>query len=317
MLDFCPNHSYNAAPLRFEWANDFSEGLANVSVNGRSGFIDKEGRFVIPPVYNPGGSYIFGHDIPSYIFNEGLAVVSQGEYPHWVSGCINKSGDVVIPITFQCLYPFSEGLAAFREGELWGYLNTRGEKVIPPRYKSAGCFHDGLAPVQLATGEYRYIDKEGDEVIRRTRNFIISLDEHFPGGCAPFTSAGEFSGGYARVVCYEKAGRIDTSGRFREDKNPGWMVFSEGLGVVHERGKRGYMDTGGNLVIPCRYDNAAPFREGVAAVIVNGKVGYIDHKGQYVVEPVYRRGRNFHEGLAAVEKGGRWGFIDKTGKLVL
>lgn len=48
-----------AIPLKFEWANDFSEGLAVVKIwdetsvfYWRFGYIDKSGHIVIPPIYD-------------------------------------------------------------------------------------------------------------------------------------------------------------------------------------------------------------------------------------------------------------------------
>lgn len=317
MLDYCSNNSIVSSQFRFEYAHDFSEGLANVTVNGRSGFIVKDGSFVIPPVYNSELCYIFGKDIPYYLFNEGLAIVSFGENPHRMYGCINHSGDIVVSPAFSCLHPFSEGMAAFQEGGVWGFIDIGGKKVIPSRFESAGDFHDGLAPVKIATNKYYYINKEGKEVLTKTSNLVLSFDEYFPGGRAMFQNAHNFCDGLARVTCYEKNGVIDTSGRFREEKTPVWMKCSEGLAVVHEGGKRGYRDSHGDLIIPCRFDDAAPFHEGIAAVILNGKVGYIDRCGSFIIKPTFDKGRNFHEGLAAVEKDGRWGYIDRSGEQVI
>ena len=46
-------------PLKFEWANDFHEGIAAVKVwddtsifHWRYGYIDTTGRYIVPPIYN-------------------------------------------------------------------------------------------------------------------------------------------------------------------------------------------------------------------------------------------------------------------------
>ena len=56
---------------------------------------------------------------------------------------------------------FSEGLASFRAGPKWGFLNKRGEVVIEPVFETAVSFSDGLAIVELGGGEWGYIDKKG------------------------------------------------------------------------------------------------------------------------------------------------------------
>ncbi len=77
---------------------------------------------------------------------------------------------------------FSDGLAAVRkiypekrgkkqgiidDGTRWGYMNKKGEIVIPTIYKTAQDFKDGVAKVRLPNDkEPRYIDKTGNYVIK-------------------------------------------------------------------------------------------------------------------------------------------------------
>lgn len=63
---------------------------------------------------------------------------------------------------FDELFPFSEGFAAVRKGEQFGYINTKGDLVIPCKFSYAGPFNDGLACV--IDGEDKpisFIDKKG------------------------------------------------------------------------------------------------------------------------------------------------------------
>lgn len=94
-------------------------------------------------------------------------------------------------------------------------------------------------------------------------------------------------------------------------------------------GSYGYIDTTGNIVIECRYDDAREFSEGRAAVLSRGgdisgegifgqlsltlKWGYIDTSGMAVIPCVYDYAGQFHEGYAAVMSGNKWGFIDYDG----
>ena len=57
---------------------------------------------------------------------------------------------------------------------------------------------------------------------------------------------------------------------------------------VQADGKWGYANISGEIVIPCRFEEAGFFDEGPAAVKLNGKWGYIDEKGNMVVEPKYQ-----------------------------
>ncbi len=59
---------------------------------------------------------------------------------------------------------FSEGLAAVCKDDKWGYINTKGEEVIPCKYRSAEAFSDGLAAVKKS-GKWGYIDVRGQKTI--------------------------------------------------------------------------------------------------------------------------------------------------------
>lgn len=90
-------------------------------------------------------------------------------------GFIDKTGKVVIPLTFQFANQFSEGMASV--GKLdefgaikWGYIDLSGKLVIPYQYTyEPGPFHSGLAlvrPTEIADFKYAYIDKKGNVKIK-------------------------------------------------------------------------------------------------------------------------------------------------------
>ncbi len=60
---------------------------------------------------------------------------------------------------------FSEGYAAVRKGNKWGYINTKGEEVIPATIDAwcVGRFSEGLAFVTKG-GEFHIIDTKGQTV---------------------------------------------------------------------------------------------------------------------------------------------------------
>ena len=90
---------------------------------------------------------------------------------------------------YDALGPFSEGLAAACKNGKWGYINTKGEEVIPCRYddnqnyegKSASPFHEGLAAV-CKGDKWGYINRQGEEVI--PVNLEVCLAGGFSNGRA-------------------------------------------------------------------------------------------------------------------------------------
>lgn len=96
-------------------------------------------------------------------FHEGLAAVQFGKVDHrralW--GYIDTKGNVAIAPRFSDATPFSHGLAAVRDNDLWGYIDTKGQWVIPARYDSARAFgKQGRALVEHQGG-VALIDRSG------------------------------------------------------------------------------------------------------------------------------------------------------------
>lgn len=186
-------------------------GLVAFIQNGRMGFMDRQGREIIPPLYRcdvnwrhrqfaeritpvsaklPDGTEKFGFiDKTGQVvvdfqyewaqqFFEGLAVVFKaGKY-----GYVDADGRVAIPLQYEGADHFSEGLAAVKVNGKWGFIDTQGRMVIPPQYLgrawgSPMIFREGMAAVRTETGT-GVIDRTGRLVIPA----IFRSTEDFSGG---------------------------------------------------------------------------------------------------------------------------------------
>lgn len=116
-----------------------------------------------------------------------------------------------------------------------------------------------------------------------------------------------FSGGLAKVSIKGRVGFINISGQLvipAKLRDAG--AFSEGLAPFeNSSGKWGYIDKNGKIAISAIFDWAIPFREGLALVQVGKLWGYIDRSGTYVVQPKFEEAESFSEGFAAI------GYYDK------
>ena len=83
--------------------------------------------------------------------------------------------------------------------------------------------------------------------------------------------------------------------------------------LIQERGKFGFIDSSGNVVIAAKFENALDFSEDLAAVRIDGRYGFVNLNGDVVVDPVYDYATEYKEGLALVYVDGKPFFIDKTG----
>lgn len=108
--------------------------------------------------------------------NEGLIRFSDSAYIHRFpngvsisqfgkSGFINTKGEIIIPAEYDFATYFSEGLSVVRKNGKYGYINKNGELVIPFRYDYARPFRHGYAKVQIGQKFY-IIDKQGKRVLK-------------------------------------------------------------------------------------------------------------------------------------------------------
>jgi len=180
---------------------------------------------------------------------------------------------------------FSEGLAAVRINDRWGFVDTTGNVRIPAVFDEVRDFLDGLATVRLMS-RYGVLGMDGRYVFRPV----------LEGATVFSDSLGVVVAGERSYLVNLKAGRVS---RLKSDLE-GVGVFYEGLALVKQGDRFGFIDTLGQLVIPCRYEQVRSFQEGLCTVKIDGHWGYIDRTGRMVIEPKYLFTGDFYEGLAAV-----------------
>ena len=195
-------------------------------------------------------------------------------------------------------WTFSEGLAAVRQKDKWGYIDREGYFVIPPQFTDAEGFSEGLAVVEK-NEKYGYIDKNG--------TFVIAPQ---------FEYANSFTEGVAIVFIDGKHHIIDKQGHTLvtlADNITNVEPFSDGMATIEKDWKYGYVNHEGKVVIPPQFDYSGPFIDGLAGVEIEEKYGLIDKNGKLVVPAQYDDADYFSEGVMPVHIDGQWRFVDGQG----
>jgi hypothetical protein len=82
------------------------------------------------------------------------------------------------------------------------------------------------------------------------------------------------------------------------------------------RGRWGFIDSAGAVVVAPRFAQVQEFAEGLAPVREAGRYGYIDGAGQLVLPPRYGYAEPFRDGLALVQPDSTPRLLDRAGHLV-
>lgn len=319
---------------QFDIANEFSEGLASVvtfhdepAKEGSAKEGPGEGVIpggVIPPSpkavkYAPPkcafidatGSVVIrgepGVDFMRSRFQEGLAPVSKYVAGKGnVSGYIDRTGRLVIPIRFLSAGLFQDGLApACEDFRKCGYIDKSGEFAIPPVFMETYPFSEGLASVVAEGGRVGFIDRSGETVIDPQFDNREGLG--FSEGLSAVAYSGSMKYGYI-----DRTGRLAIYTDFDMARQ-----FSEGLAAVRVDYKWGFISAEGKFVIPPRFEEAGRFVDGLAPVQIGRWWGYIDRSGKVVIEPRFGGAYPFDGDIAfVIAEGGGRGYIDRAGKYV-
>ncbi|MHC5595629.1 MAG: WG repeat-containing protein [Nostoc sp.] len=191
------------------------------------------------------------------------------------------------------LYPINMSIS-----NEYGYINQAGQFVVSPQFiNEAKEFSEGFAPVKV-NKKWGFINLKEQISISPQYDMVgesFSLYDEKPEG---------------------------------DDYNDHSSSFSGGLAGVKLKGKWGFINQSGKLVIPYKFDKVQKFSGGVATVRVGGLWGVINPEGKWIIQPVNKFPIQFFQGITSLnlslrDKSG-WQIIgdpiiyyrDKSGQLV-
>lgn len=277
---------------QFSDASLFRDGRALVNMESGWGYIDEKGVMVIPARYKS-----------ATIFSQGIAwVVPQLGSPQ----AIGKDGALLFELKdANRVRVFSDGLAAYSVVdslglERWGFLKTSGQIAIPAIYEDVGSFGDGLAAV-LENGLWGYANREGTLVIRHQ-----------------FSHARSFNNGYATVGTEEGWGVIGSDGLYVVNPVYSEVISDDDHFWVKLNDRFGWIDASHAFRINPQFDSAYPFgNSSFAPVKLGDKYGYVDKEGKYMANPQFEEAFPFINGRAFARLNDKVGIIDENARFVV
>lgn len=224
-------------PFTYEWLGCYSEELIPYVNEGKYGYINTSNKIEINNIYKEADS-----------FHEGVAAVTiDGEK----FGFIDRKGECVIPFKFDYSCRFSEGLAAIKIKDKWGYIDHSGDVVIDTLYDRVNDFMLGSAIVGICIGEKMEVNDEyGNHYFYRKIKY--GLVDH--------------NGKLLTPLEYDKIGEL------KGDKY-----------IVEKDNCFGVIDVVGQVVLPCIYNGLSNLGTHEALWLDSRKI-FIDDFGKIMDE---------------------------------
>lgn len=260
--------------------SDFSDGMAVVRLNNKSGYINKKGEIIFEPKLYKG-----------HPFRNGYAVIEK-EYS--VRSVINKEGEILFDPIEQ--YRRQRQVKPTNKESL--YLNdkvTNGVITFAITYYST----------YPSTKKMGYFDMKG--------TMFFPFD--YLVGNFNDELARTFSNNDSKVGFINKNGKIAIPLKFKTVSD-----FHNGKAIAQDSNTRKYgiIDTKGSYIIEPKYSYISKYFYKSNIILVkdkSGKTGYISIEGENITEFEYEFGLDFSEGLALVNsRENGYQFINETGE---
>lgn len=279
-----------------------------------------------------------------YTFSDGIAgyrCKSNSKY-----GFIDVNGNKIGVCTYDGFTGFADGVARVESkasGKTkYGYINAKGEWILPAEYDDLRVFRNGWG-LMKKDGAYFFVDKNGKikDTPRKYDN-VVEFRSGYAVGTINDSSHGpntyyyintdlkeEFKiTAYQGYQFWENVAVVNRDDAY-ELMNKKGEVFktlkgieqlkfcNDGmLAVKEEKGKWGFIDDKGTMIIAAKYDSCDVFKYGYGRFKMGSKWGLVDKTGKEIVEAKYE---NIYPGENGViiYYDNSWGIMDKTAKVIV
>ena len=176
------------------------------------------------------------------------------------------TGKIVIPAQYRRAWVFSEGLAAVQKNGMIGFINRKGDVVIPFRYPYHGnplssfVFDNGHCIVADTTGKCGVINRKGEWIIQPKYDNIDAYEEYVIASSA----------GVRKQLTYEEK----TINSFVVD-NIKALTFMEKERYENKDGEIVFLDI--------------EVKTGLFSYSVGGRCGLMDANCRRLTDPLYSR----------------------------
>lgn len=231
-------------------------------------------------------------------FSDGLAAISKST-ENKTSGYIDTKGNVVLPLKYDHTGDFSEGYGYIKDGSKYFVVDRKGQILKGGPYENVFGFSDGLCSVQL-NKKYGFINTKGEMVIAPT-----------------YDLPSKFHNGYAVVKVLDKR---------QADLNMRKAGLAQPQGRAGAPSLTGLIDKTGKVIIPINNFEVIPLSKHLYCVYSLNEKGHlvgtlVDNTNKTIIPTAPYHYQPFSEDyviqLKYVNELPQAGLVDKAGKTAL
>ncbi len=268
----------NALSKKYSYIGSYNTNRAVYSIaadNGEwlSGYLDEKGKPVTKAAFQQASD-----------FEGDRAVVKtvSGQY-----ALIDSSGNIAKTFDYSFVGRISDGMMRYQplDSTKFGFLDKRGNEVIPPSFFEAEDFNGGYAIVNISedfgSRKVGLIDKKGNFVITPQYNDVLLLGEGMAAVGVPNDSENIFAG--SRFALADTNGVILTDFIFKSI-NP----FKDGVTSVQDDYRTFFIDRSGRKVdkLPSAEGYGSMEKlNGLIYAAIDKRPYYMDEQGAVIYKP--------------------------------
>lgn len=232
-------------------------------------------------------------------------------------GFIDEYDKLVIPFTYDYADNFFNGRALVKLNGKYGFIDKYGTIMIPLEYDKAERFEGYTTKVEKGNQRYE-IDRNG-----KISSTPVDIDPNKKRK-ASYTYKGDYYNGLAIIINNSKYGYVDL---FDNAVIPAVydklfsFLWVDGYNKVEAKlnGKWGILNKNGQVLIPFLYDgiHIEYLHNNSMRACLNNKWGTIDSLGKTIIPFKYENMEHFSMGLAPVQLNKKWGYINEKDKIII
>jgi hypothetical protein len=287
----------------------FQMKLYPVISGGKYGFMNTQGKLMIPAMYNEVGP-----------FQEGLAVVSKDDK----FGIIDKKNQMLVDFQYDEILEFVQNRAIVRKGEKYGVIDRLGKIIFPLVFDDisfTGSFYDTEKDEKIQLYDLNFQEVANVLEVAIEPSYFQSMSKQHP----EYEFIGELDRISNRAVV-KVAGQlnyIDSSGKLILTNPLEWFPdalsvakSNNGFAVYRKKEKYGLIDINGKVVQKNVFESSGPFT-GFWPVKDKGNWALLDVKGKVILPFEYDFIRFIPDLGYLIEREEQFGLLNAMGNMIL